>query len=329
MPYRIRTIACTNINSYTPLFCCHAGASAVCLTANPVRSTSPTPARRPSCQPQPKALAWAASRPRALPRRFSGTCITCSSSPDPSKCIKCLDSFYPKLTCTSAEYSNCYKPDFDNPCATCQKVATSSYDQCVSCFTKPSSKVDCKTCSVLSGPTAQCACFKCSAKNPSGGSNSGGCGLCYAHSKNTALLNQCVHCLTDDRRGDHTTLEQRGVCSLCALERLEPHQRAVCAVLQLPRRQDRGVRLQHIHVRHSRNQPARVRFLPQLPRQPNQRPRLPRLSRSRIVSRACRTGCPAQALLGLRGRLEACGSSRCWVRAVGIVWVMLCEPDSG
>jgi hypothetical protein len=74
-------------------------------------------------------------------KRFSGPCITCSTSPDPSKCIKCLDSFYPKLTCTTAEYNNCYKPDFDNPCATCQKVSASSYDQCVTCFGKPSSKV--------------------------------------------------------------------------------------------------------------------------------------------------------------------------------------------
>jgi hypothetical protein len=55
-------------------------------------------------------------------RRFSGTCITCASSSDPSKCIKCLDTFYPKLTCATADYNNCYKPDFDNPCATCQKV---------------------------------------------------------------------------------------------------------------------------------------------------------------------------------------------------------------
>lgn len=157
-------------------------------------------------------------------RRFSGTCITCSSSPDPSKCIKCLDTFYPKLTCTTAEYSNCYKPDFDNPCATCQKVASSSYEQCVSCFTKPSSKVDCETCSVLSGPTAQSACFKCSAKNPSGGSSSGGCGLCYAHSKNTALLNQCVNCIADDT----TTAEKRGVCSLCADSSLSNEQSARC-----------------------------------------------------------------------------------------------------
>jgi hypothetical protein len=240
-------------------------------------------------------------------KRFSGPCITCSTSLDPTKCIKCLEGFYPKLTCTTAEYNNCYKPDFDNPCATCQKVSASSYDQCVTCFGKPSSKVrvqlctvstaavttgclalpvvhhyhysdffqddakewwhfatigalhngntcelfntviglfadhvllpllphgacpcaqvDCESCSVLSSPTSQSSCFKCSAKNPSGSSsNAGGCGLCFTHSKNAAFLNQCLDCLTDQ----HTTAQKRQVCSLCSSSELTGEQSARC-----------------------------------------------------------------------------------------------------
>lgn len=157
-------------------------------------------------------------------KRFAGSCITCSISPDPSKCIKCLDSFFPKMTCTTADYNGCYKPDFDNPCAMCQKVSGTSYDSCISCFSNPKSKVDCESCSVLSSPTAQSTCFSCSAKVPSSTSGAqGGCGLCFAHSKNTATLNQCVSCLTAAG-----TSSKRGYCSLCSSSELTGEQSARC-----------------------------------------------------------------------------------------------------
>lgn len=185
------------------------------------------------CVPYPGAqtlLATPAQGPcmscvEAKGKRFSGTCMSCASSADPTKCIKCLDSFYPKLTCATSDYNNCYKPDFDNPCATCQKVPGSNYEQCVSCFLKPASKVDCESCAVLSAASSQAACFKCSAKNPSASSNNpGGCGLCYAHSKNSVLLEQCVDCLT----ADSTTPEKRQVCSLCSAPGSTNEQSARC-----------------------------------------------------------------------------------------------------
>lgn len=158
-------------------------------------------------------------------KRFTGSCLTCSSSADPGKCLKCLDTFYPKMTCTTAEYKDCYKPDFDNPCATCQKVAASNYDTCISCFSSPKQRVDCESCSALGSPTAQSQCFGCTSKVPALNSETpGGCGLCYTQSKNAAVLSQCVTCLTDAG----TTADKRRFCSLCSSSQLSGDQSAQC-----------------------------------------------------------------------------------------------------
>lgn len=158
-------------------------------------------------------------------KRFMGSCVTCATSSDASKCIKCLDNFFPRMICTTSEYKNCYKPDFDNPCAACAKVSAANYDACISCFSKPTAKVDCESCSALQSPTAQSTCFTCNAKNPTKDSNTpGGCGLCFSRSKNTASLNQCVSCLTDET----TTPEKRKVCSMCSSSELSGEQSARC-----------------------------------------------------------------------------------------------------
>lgn len=158
-------------------------------------------------------------------KRFTGACLTCAASKEPGKCITCLDSFYPKLICRTNEYVDCYKPDFDNPCATCQNVGGGSYEQCISCYSRPKSKPDCDNCAVLSTQTAQQQCFTCSAKEPGSSSSSpGGCGTCFTHSKNPATLSQCLQCITSS--SVNHALHQ--YCNLCASPELSEPQGNRC-----------------------------------------------------------------------------------------------------
>jgi hypothetical protein len=144
---------------------------------------------------------------------------------DPSKCITCLDGFFPQLTCRTAAYEDCYKPDWDNPCATCQRAAPGSYQPCIACYGRPKSKADCDSCAAVGTAAAQKQCFACSAKVLATSSGTpGGCGGCFTHSRSPASLTQCLSCVG----GDATAPGLRQHCSLCSAPGLSDAQAARC-----------------------------------------------------------------------------------------------------
>lgn len=162
---------------------------------------------------------------RSKGKRFTGTCLTCSMTPDPSKCFTCLSRFYPEKMCKTSTYENCYKPDYDNPCASCQNGAADAYDSCITCYDQPSAKADCDACSALADKKGQPQCYACGGKTEAAsGDASGGCGLCFAHSQNAERQKQCIQCVTRSS----TPEANKQHCHLCASTDLTQEQARQC-----------------------------------------------------------------------------------------------------
>lgn len=159
-------------------------------------------------------------------KRFAGTCLTCAATPNANKCIACLDQFYPKHICKTNEYRDCYKPDFDNPCATCQSGSPAAYDSCIACYARPASKQDCDSCNQMSAKgDPQQQCFTCSLQAQAQHSDApGGCGLCFSHSRSPAALKQCLGCVASNKTGASV----RQYCSLCSSSDLDDKQGNRC-----------------------------------------------------------------------------------------------------
>lgn len=162
---------------------------------------------------------------QARGKRFTGTCLTCAVTPDPSKCYSCLASFYPKHLCRTTTYLDCYKPDFDNPCASCQSGAPAAYSSCIRCYGTPSSRADCDSCSQLPGADAQQQCYACSKTAAAAHSDTpGGCGVCFAQSSSPAAQKACLACVTNKS----TAQDNRQHCSLCSSGDLSEAQTRRC-----------------------------------------------------------------------------------------------------
>jgi hypothetical protein len=148
-------------------------------------------------------------------RRFLPTCLTCALAPDPSSCNTCLSSFYPRMICRSSSYSNCYKPDFDNPCARCQAVAQGSsqlQSACLECYATPNRRQDCDSCGHLASAEEKQACYACAAKVPQQDSTMTSCALCFNNMPAGPARQQCLSCVMNPA----TPLAARRVCASCS-----------------------------------------------------------------------------------------------------------------
>eukprot|EP00878_Enallax_costatus_P020246 GHUV01021396.1.p1 GENE.GHUV01021396.1~~GHUV01021396.1.p1 ORF type:complete len:297 (+),score=14.62 GHUV01021396.1:366-1256(+) len=140
-------------------------------------------------------------------------------------CFTCLGDFYPAMMCKTSTYLDCYKPDYDNPCASCQNGAAYAYNSCIECYKKPAGKPDCDFCSELADEKGQLPCYSCSKQSQTVHSDvPGGCGLCFAHSKDARTQQECIECVVSNK----TAKGNKQHCHLCASTDLTPQQATLC-----------------------------------------------------------------------------------------------------
>lgn len=159
-------------------------------------------------------------------KRFLPTCITCASTPDPTSCTSCIQSYYPRLVCRNKEYKDCYRPEYDNPCATCQTHSKSKAGlaKCLTCYSNPQQRQDCDACGGLAGAQDQEQCYSCaSALKNSSSDQEGGCGTCFATTRGPARQ-QCLQCVLNPS----TPMAARRLCATCSDPKLSDDQRQRC-----------------------------------------------------------------------------------------------------
>lgn len=160
-----------------------------------------------------------------LGKRFVPSCLTCAMTDNPGRCSSCLKMFYPAMTCRSASYANCYKPDLDNPCQRCETGAAGAgpYEKCIACFLEPKKRADCETCTTTKSAAEQQQCYACTSKAKYDSSEqAGGCGGCFTQTTPGPLRTQCLSCASAV-----PVLQQR-YCSTCVATSMTSNQTARC-----------------------------------------------------------------------------------------------------